>query len=250
MAHRSNRRRRRRRGRFSGLYKLLSVLLVLAALVAGCLVFFRVDRVVISGNRRYTEQEIEQVTGVHRGDNLIALNKNVISQRILKELPYVVAVGINRGFPDSLVITVTECEAAAYIRANGTLWLMNSESKLLEQTGDSTLTEIRGITALQPSAGSRLEAGQEEAFKLRDLKTLMGALEEKGLLSATGYIDLSSNTRIELDYEDRLTVYLPYASDYDYDAKALQAAIDYLEPGEESVVDLTFEDGPHLYPRS
>lgn len=250
MAHRSNRRRRRRRGRFSGLYKLLSVLLVLAALVAGCLVFFRVDRVVISGNRRYTEQEIEQVTGVNRGDNLIALNKNVISQRILKELPYVVAVGINRGFPDSLVITVTECEAAAYIRANGTLWLMNSESKLLEQTGDSTLTEIRGITALQPSAGSRLEAGQEEAYKLRDLKALMGALEEKGLLSATGYIDLSSNTRIELDYEDRLTVYLPYASDYDYDAKALRAAIDYLEPGEESVVDLTFEDGPHLYPRS
>ena len=52
---------------------------------------------------------------------------------------------------------------------------------------------------------------------------------------------------MEMRYEDRLTVRLAYASDYSYDAKALQAAIDYLGPEERSVVDLTFEDGPHLY---
>lgn len=250
MAHRSNRRRRRRRGRFSGLYKLLSVVLILAAVAAGCLVFFRVDQVVVSGNQRYTTQEIESVSGVERGDNLITLNKNEIKQRLLKELPYVEGVNIRRGLPDSLVITVYECEAVAWIQENGVLWLMNSNGKLLEQVGESGLTRITGIVALQPSAGSMLEAGQEDAYKLRDLRSLMAALEEKKLLTGCGVIDLSGGSRIELTYEDRLTVYIPYASDYDYDAKALKAAIDYLEPGEESVVDLTFDDGPHLYPRS
>ena len=250
MAHRSNRARRRRRGRFSGLYKLLSALLILAALVAGCLVFFRVDRVVVTGNHRYTEEEIIAVTGVQQGDNLFALNKNEIARKILKELPYVVTVDPKRGLPDSLIITVTECEAVACIRAEGGLWLMNSEGKLLEQVSDSQLTEIKGVTALQPSAGTMLSLGEERAFKLRDLKALMGALEERELLPQCGDIDLSSNSRMELTYEDRLTVYIPYAADFDYSAKALKAAIDYLEPGEESVVDLTFSDGPHLYPRT
>ena len=89
MAHRSNRRRRRRRGRFSGLYKLLSALLILGALVAGCLVFFRVDEVLISGNQRYTAEEIILASGVEQGENLFALNKNEIAGKILRGLPSV-----------------------------------------------------------------------------------------------------------------------------------------------------------------
>jgi cell division protein FtsQ len=224
--------------------------LILAAAVIACLVFFRVDQVVISGNQRYTVAEIQAVTGVTQGENLITLNKNQICQRILRELPYVEGVNIRRGLPDSLIITVYECQATACIQSDSGLWLMNSDGKLLEQAEESTLTRITGVTPIQPSAGTRLEAGQEQASKLQDLKSLMGALEDRGLLEAVGEIDLSSASRMELTYEDRLTVYLPYAADYEYKTKALQAAIDCLEAGEESVVDLTFEDGPHLYPRS
>lgn len=44
MAARRNRRgRRRNRGRFSALYKLLSVLIIFAAILMGCVVFFRVS---------------------------------------------------------------------------------------------------------------------------------------------------------------------------------------------------------------
>ena len=50
MAARRNRNtRRRNRGRFGGLYKLLSVLLIFAAILLGCLVFFRVDRIEVTG---------------------------------------------------------------------------------------------------------------------------------------------------------------------------------------------------------
>ena len=252
MAHRSNRRRRRRRGRFSGLYKLLSALLILGALVAGCLVFFRVDEVLISGNQRYTAEEIILASGVEQGENLFALNKNEIAGKILRGLPYVVTVAPRRSLPDTLVIEVTECSAVAYIRYEGADWLLNSGGKLLERVaagGGADTVEITGLTVLQPTEGTELAVGQEEKQKLSDLLALMGALEEVGLLPQADYIDLSSSIRMELSYEGRLTVYIPYASDYSYDAKALRAAIDYLQPGEESVVDLTFEDGPHLYQR-
>ena len=49
---------RRRRGRFSFAYKLLSVILVIAAVAAACLVFFRINQVTVTGNARYTAEEI------------------------------------------------------------------------------------------------------------------------------------------------------------------------------------------------
>ena len=62
MAARRNRRgRRRNRGRFSALYKLLSVLIIFAAILMGCVVFFRVSTVEITGDSPYTEEEIRRV---------------------------------------------------------------------------------------------------------------------------------------------------------------------------------------------
>lgn len=68
MAARRNRRgRRRNRGRFSALYKLLSVLIIFAAILMGCVVFFRVSTVEITGDSPYTEEEIRRVSGVEQG---------------------------------------------------------------------------------------------------------------------------------------------------------------------------------------
>ena len=53
-ARRNNRGRRRNRGRFSFLYVLLSFLLILAALVVGSVVFFRVGTIEVSGNQHYS----------------------------------------------------------------------------------------------------------------------------------------------------------------------------------------------------
>ena len=76
MARRKNRDRHRRRGgRFGGLYKLLSLLVILLAIGAGCVAFFRVNEVVVVGNSRYTAQEIAAASGVEKGDNLFLINR-------------------------------------------------------------------------------------------------------------------------------------------------------------------------------
>ena len=49
MAARRNKRKRRNRGRFGFLYKVLSAAVIVAAIVAGCAVFFRVENIEVSG---------------------------------------------------------------------------------------------------------------------------------------------------------------------------------------------------------
>ena len=58
MAARRNKRKRRNRGRFGFLYKVLSAAVIVAAIVAGCAVFFRVENIEVNGQSAYTADQI------------------------------------------------------------------------------------------------------------------------------------------------------------------------------------------------
>lgn len=75
MARRRHSNRRRRRGNFGFLYKLLSVLVICAAVVMALTLFFRVDTIEVTGTERYTEKDVIEASGIQLGDNLFLLNK-------------------------------------------------------------------------------------------------------------------------------------------------------------------------------
>ena len=97
---------RRRRGSLSFLYKLLSMLVICGAIVAALTLFFRVNTVVVSGQQRYTQQQILDASGIQTGDNLFLLNKYDVANQIIGELPYIETIRINRKLPDTLLVEV------------------------------------------------------------------------------------------------------------------------------------------------
>ncbi len=245
-----NRRRRRRRGRFGFLYKLLSLVLILAALVAGCIVFFRVEEIVVSGSAVYTDEEVVAAAGVERGDNLFLVGEMQTSRRILDQLPYLKDVNLRRVLPDTLVITVTECVPAGAVQGeDGSWWVLDLTCKLLER-GDAGLAgryaAVTGLTPLMPEAGEALAVSVEESPKLTALKGLLEALEERELLEGLAEIDLTGSAEILLRYTGRFTVRMPlYSDDFRLLARTLQEVAsasqvtDYLEAGRTGTVDLT-----------
>ena len=62
MARRKHSKRRRGGGGF--LYKLLSVLLICTAIILAMTLFFRVDNIVVTGQNRYTAEEIQAACGL------------------------------------------------------------------------------------------------------------------------------------------------------------------------------------------
>ena len=87
MSPRHNRRRYKRRARFGFLYKLLAVIAMLAAVVMGATVFFRVEEMVVAGNVRYTAQQVIDATGIVHGDNLFGMNKFETARQIRQSCP-------------------------------------------------------------------------------------------------------------------------------------------------------------------
>ena len=83
---RHNRKRKRRRSRLGVLFKLLCLAALVAALTFGATVFFQVETIAVTGNSRYTQDEIIAASGVQVGDNLFRMNKKQISGEILHQL--------------------------------------------------------------------------------------------------------------------------------------------------------------------
>ena len=204
--------RRRSRGRFPGLYKAVSAVLIIAAVVVACAVFFRVGDIQVIGNVRYTAQEIIDVTGVENGDNLFTIDRAKLAREIQNRLPYVKTVSIRRALPDGLVITVTEGQAVAAIGQEGRWWLLDSAGKLLEVTstpgGHATIT---GISPLAPAVGTNLATAEEQRPRLALLRELLEGLESNGLLDKLDSVDLSEEYQVTLGYDGRFTVRLSTA---------------------------------------
>ena len=135
VAHR--RRKRRRRGSLGPLLRVLSVLLTAVAVVAALTLFFKVDQVVVSGNDRYSTQEIVEVSGVEQGDNLILMDKYRIAEKLYTQLPYITEVRINRKLPDVLMVEVVETQAVAAIKGGSSTWLLDSLSCLAKNSSRS-----------------------------------------------------------------------------------------------------------------
>ena len=234
MAARRNRRRRRRdRGRFGVLYKLLSILLIFAAILVGCIIFFRVNTMVVTGNSRYTQEEIIAAAGVEPGDNLFTLNKYQIANRILTRLPYVDDVAISRKLPDTLIFEVTESTGVAWIESGGSYWLLDDRCKLLE-VGDASLTEGRpqvlGLTAETPTVGSRLTVAPEQQDKLERLRAFLEAIRARSMTgSLTGFIDLTSENEIRFGYGENLTVVFPLNGDFTSESYELKLTLETMD---------------------
>lgn len=255
MAHQRKHYRRRRRFRFTRAYGVLSVLLILAAIVAGCIVFFRVDAVEVEGNERYSSSEIVAITGIQSGDNMFLLNKYEIRDDLLERLTYLDEVVIRRRLPATIKVTVTECTVAAAVEdsATGEWWLVSAAGKLLERAdGPGDWLAVTGLTLAAPSEGTKAAVGEEQRLQLDALLQLLPSMSNRNLLSDAQSIDLSSASTVTMQYAGRLEVKMKLSSDFDYQMRVLSKVMEeYVlskwDAADTGTLDLTMDDGrPHL----
>ena len=242
--------RRRRRGSSGFLYKLLSVLVICGCLVAALTLFFRVDTIVVTGQSRYTAQEIQEASGIQQGDNLLLLNKYNASGSIAQQLPYIEEIRIHKELPETLRIEVRECETPVAVVQDGFTWLISSSGKgkivdQLDASAAGDYAQVTGCTLLAPSIGSEVVLGSEFSLQQESLLGLLSALDEEGMLPNLDSISLEDLSVIRMGYLDRFTVKLPYGADYASKMRILKLAIesDYVQDNMTGTFDMTREDG-------
>ena len=149
---------------------------------------------------------------------------------------------MGRALPGTVTVTVRESDAVyAVYAANGTVWLMNSSGKLLEQAspGASSYPWLVGVTVQTPQAGDQAVCAETEA--------LDAALKVIQLLEATDYlpkiveIDVTKPYDIILRYESLYEIHLGGVDQMEYKMRYLTAILADSQIAEGGIIDLTLE---------
>lgn len=241
---RTKRRRRRGRGSLGPLMRVLSVVLTAVVVVVALTLFFKVDQVVVSGNSRYSQDEIIAVSGVQQGDNLILLNKYQIAKELYSQLPYITDVRVNRNMPDQLLIEVTETRAALALESGGAWWLISETGKVLDTAEAS---EVEDYLLLRGFAAEGIVIGQQLQLTEGNLSTerffaLVEALSKRGMLESADSVDASDQEILHIGYDGRFDVELFYDADFDFKMECLRAVVEQLEPNETAILRMTMDD--------
>ena len=149
--------------------RLLIMAAIVAAVIFGVAIFFKVNTVEVQGNTIYSADEIRSASGIQKGDNLFTLNKEAAAGSIKASLPYVETVSIIRFLPDKIVIEVKESDATFAVTTDtNTTWLINSVGKALEQISDSAPDSALTAEPTAPDAEAPVEEPVEQPVENTD----------------------------------------------------------------------------------
>lgn len=239
------RKRRRHRAGLARLLRPLSVILAAVVVVIALTLFFKVGTIEVTGNNRYTAEEIIAAAGVEIGDNLILLDKYSIQQRLFIDLPYIKEARIKQNPPSTLLLEVTETKASASLAGAGAYWLISRSGKLLEAVDEMKAREylfITGPEADGPAAGRGLVLSEGSPVTLGQLEELLAVLEDWQIISRTSTLDMTGRDVMALDYDGRFRVEMYYGADYNFKILCLMEAVNKLQPNEKGIIRMTMKD--------
>lgn len=130
----------------AGIILTLGAAMIYGYSYAISLPYFQIRETVVRGCKELTEKDIILLAAIRPSHNLLAINGEAMNRRIMTN-PWIRKVYIGRELPDRLVIVVRERTAAAVVKKNDALFLMDTEGtvfKKLEPGDDADLPVLTG----------------------------------------------------------------------------------------------------------
>ena len=204
------RKRKRKKKAKVVFFSLLFVLMVMTLAVLSMTVFFNAETIEVSGNTRYTVEELLEKGELKIGQNLFRLDKFKVMDR-LKTLPYVKEVHIDRKLPNTLSITIEENQPVVWVpMGESQVALLNEEYRVLEFASlpapvseeEEELTEpiatvspINGVPQLTQVTATDLVVGETALFGETDYTGFLKRLYDA--FSAQEELEWSSVTEVQ-----------------------------------------------------
>lgn len=239
----------RRRGAI--VYAPIAVLLIGIILIFGIGVFFRISVIEINGAKTYTTETILSASGINKGENLIFVDADKAEEEIVKNLPYLNEVVIEKIVPDKVIINVTESEPIAAIKVDGSWWIVDQKARALEEAEQQKIAGKIIISGIEPTSmveGKEMIVDEEQETKLQYMIDILTALYKAGISDKVGSLDMSNIGNIRFAYTDRFTVILGGGDNPEYKLTLMNDVISQLNPDENGKIDLSRDGEPHFIP--
>ena len=237
---------------------LATVAAVVIALVLCLSLFFKVEVIEISGVDRYTAWDVEQASGIEKGENLLTFGRTKAAGKIISALPYIKEARIGIKLPNTVKIEVVEVQVAYAVEGiDGTWWLVSSDGKVVDKVPEGrqgSYTKVQGVKLEKATVGNTAIAWQDPqpptdangntvpvtttaAQRLQAVVNIAGFLEANGIIGKIESIDVTSLQDIQMWYGDQFQILLGGSDQLSIKIANMKAALTQVAY-DEGVLDL------------
>lgn len=190
-------------------YILLLVLLAAAGFFLCCRMFLTISTVQVSGQSRYTDDDLILSSGLKIGDNLYDFEPAQIAQKILDGHIYLESVEVHRVLPTTVEIIVTPVLETGVVKGEIGFSIISTGGKVLETGIPYPPSELPVIVGLQLNVSRADNADLANVMdkRLEILSDINRALTENKMTGIT-QIDLSDTMSLTITYQDRVKINL------------------------------------------
>lgn len=217
--------------------------LVLLAIVFAPTIFFQVSKINVTGDTRYTSEQLIRSTGVKQGDNMFFLDTKQIAADLKDEYPYLDTVKLRRKLPSTLQIEVSDRTAALSIEQNGKYLILDMSGKVLEKTKSAAkgTAKVTGVPMKGLHVGDTVD--EDKYGKAASVMKLLELTDQYGMKKHIKTIDVEKAYDVRVTYDKRYTILLGALeeSNLEHKIQFLKAILKEPSLPESGVIDLTDE---------
>lgn len=239
---------KKKRKRSKIFYRVLSITAIVLAILAVIItlsltVFFKIEKINIKGNIKYSEEQIVDNLPIEKEKNLFMVDIDEAELTLEKELPYIFKAEIKRKLPNEIVVSITETPKVYSIKKKDKTYILLDENlKVLEAEAKE---KPKGSIAIANSTVKSVDVGKQ--IKLDDEKVLNNLLKLTDIINslkldeitAISVIDVNTSSMI---YDGRITIKLGSIDNLENKVYSALTAIDRLNetnPNEEGIITAT-----------
>lgn len=230
---------RRRKRKLRQLRFFLIVFMLVAIVVLSLTVFFKIDTIKVTGQVRYSHEEIIEKSTLEKGKNLF-LYKTADAEKIIEQtFVYIEKAKIKKHLPGTLEIVITQAKEVCTIESQGEYFVVSDEGKVLEKisyTRDD-LYNVKGVDMSEYKIGDTLKNDNAESVKT--LTQITKAIDETDFTGVT-LIDLSDVYNISITYQNRVEIKCGTYVELSHKLKYAKAILnEKIKPTEHGTLDVS-----------
>lgn len=235
-------RQEKKRMRRSLFYFLLFFTVTAVFLVVCFTVFLNIKEFSVTGNSRYTTEEILAMVPAETGKNIYSFDADETEALIKQKLPYIGSVEISRNLPSTVEINIVEEKPVFALRLAGRIYVLSSGLKVLESVDESTqwineLAELEVSNIRRCMVGELLEFVDARTFDA--VTELYTCFENESMEMNITAVRAESRFDIYVDYGGRFEVYVGDMENADIKVRFLSAIIDRLGEKSHGTIDIS-----------
>lgn len=213
-------RKRRKQRRFTFMLAFFVFILVAIGVFISIMVFFKVDKLEVTGKTIYSNEQIISISGIKKGQNLLGINKKAAVLALCNKLPYIKSADIELQPLSTVIINTMQDEPFGIAQNNKQFIIFDKNMKVLELRQDnnkSNLTVIKGLNIKSCEIGKSLQAASGQLKILTDFYNAVD--ENKFDKSKIDSFDITDDYQLIIRYDHRIDILIGTETNVDFKLK-------------------------------